>query len=91
MQVVHPCVRWEGPGSAFESSSAGAGAVWKSGIFQNPMCLREFEKWDPDISVIFRNPVFLREFETWGLDMIPKCRISNNKDDGSIQNGLTSR
>ena len=36
-EVFHPWVRWEGPGSGFESSSgAGAGAaggVWKSRIW----------------------------------------------------------
>ena len=28
-EVLHPWVRWEGPGSGFENSS-GAGGVWKS-------------------------------------------------------------
>ena len=27
MEVFHPWVRWEGPGSGFENSSAGAGAA----------------------------------------------------------------
>ena len=31
-EVFHPWVRWEGPGSGFENSSGGAGAVWKSRI-----------------------------------------------------------
>ena len=36
-EVFHPWVRWEGPGSGFESSSGAAGAgagagVWKSRI-----------------------------------------------------------
>ena len=32
-EVFHPWVRWEGPGSGFESLSAGgAGGVWKSRI-----------------------------------------------------------
>ena len=32
-EVFHPWVRWRGPGSGFESSSAsGAGGVWKSRI-----------------------------------------------------------
>ena len=34
-EVFHPWVRWEGPGSGLESTSAGA--VWKSVIFQNPV------------------------------------------------------
>ena len=30
-EVFHPWVRWEGPGSGFQSSSGGgAGGVWKS-------------------------------------------------------------
>ena len=40
VEVFHPWVRWEGPGSGFEnSSSAGAGGVWKSGILP-PLGLR---------------------------------------------------
>ena len=31
-EVFHPWVRWEGPGSGFESSS-GAGGAWKSRIW----------------------------------------------------------
>ena len=43
-EVFHPCMRWEGPGSAFESMSRGvdagaAGGVWKSRILP-PLGLR---------------------------------------------------
>ena len=53
-------MRWEGPGSGFQSSSAGG--VWNSGIFKTHL-FAEFEKWDPDISVIFPNPCVVREVE----------------------------
>ena len=47
---IHPWVRWEGPGSGFENSSAGgAGGVWKSRIW-NPWDLGRKTRFSNDMA-----------------------------------------
>ena len=47
-------MRWEGPGSGFESSST-AGGVWQSGIFKTHL-LREFENMNRTyLCLVFQN------------------------------------
>jgi|OM-RGC.v1.027433133 hypothetical protein len=41
-EVFYPWVRWEGPGSGFESSCEGAGGVWKSGKLENKLNFTAF-------------------------------------------------
>ena len=78
-EVFHPWVRWEGPGSGFESSSVGgASGIWKSGIFQSPFFVFVgIWKMGPRHICILPKPCFffLREFETWDKDSFPKSEI----------------
>ena len=72
-EVFHPWVRWEGPGSGFDSLSAGRSGNF--GLFKT-ICLWESDKWDPDKYKMFQNPIHLREFEKWDPDMVSALEIS---------------
>ena len=59
-------MRWEGPGSGFESSFGGAsGSVWMF-YFSKQNALREFEKWDPDKILDFIKTMLFWKLENHG-------------------------